>query len=42
MNEDEKENNTVSLRARGGINLGEMSIDSMIDKLATEIETKAR
>jgi threonyl-tRNA synthetase len=39
---NEKESGTVSLRARGGINLGEMSIDEMLDKLTTEIETKAR
>ena len=39
---NEKETNTVSLRARGGINLGVMSIDEMLDKLVNEIETKAR
>ena len=39
---NEKESGTVSLRARGGINLGAMSIDEMLDKLTTEIETKAR
>ena len=39
---NEKETNTVSLRARGGINLGAMSIDEMLDKLTTEIDTKAR
>ena len=39
---NEKETNTVSLRARGGINLGVMSIDEMLDKLTTEIDTKAR
>ncbi|MBE6664357.1 MAG: threonine--tRNA ligase [Ruminococcaceae bacterium] len=39
---NEKETNTVSLRARGGINLGVMSIDEMINKLVEEIETKAR
>ena len=39
---NEKESSTVSLRARGGINLGVMSIDEMINKLVTEIEEKAR
>ena len=39
---NEKDTNTVSLRARGGINLGVMSIDEMINKLVEEIETKAR
>ena len=39
---NEKETNTVSLRARGGINLGVMSIDEMIDKLVKEIEAKAK
>ncbi len=39
---NEKETNTVSLRARGGINLGVMSIDEMINKLVEEIETKAK
>ncbi len=39
---NEKETNTVSLRARGGINLGVMSIDEMLEKLTTEIDTKAR
>ncbi|MBO5338154.1 MAG: threonine--tRNA ligase [Clostridia bacterium] len=39
---NEKEAGTVSLRARGGINLGVMSIDEMIEKLVTENETKAR
>ena len=39
---NEKESNTVSLRARGGINLGVMSIDEMLNKLSEEIENKAR
>ncbi len=39
---NEKESNTVSLRARGGINLGVMSIDEMIEKLTKEIEDKVR
>ena len=39
---NEKEAGTVSLRARGGINLGVMTIDEMIEKLVNEIETKAR
>ena len=39
---NEKESGTVSLRARGGINLGVMSIDEMLEKLTTEIDTKAR
>ena len=39
---NEKEAQTVSLRARGGINLGAMSIDEMLDKLCTEIEQKVR
>ncbi len=39
---NEKEAGTVSLRARGGINLGAMTIDEMLNKLTTEIEEKAR
>ena len=39
---NEKEAGTVSLRARGGINLGAMSIDEMLEKLCTEIEQKVR
>ena len=39
---NEKETNTVSLRARGGINLGVMSIDEMLDKLTYEIDNKVR
>jgi signal recognition particle subunit SRP54 len=39
---NEKEAGTVSLRARGGINLGAMTIDEMLLKLTEEIETKAR
>ena len=39
---NEKESNTVSLRARGGIDLGAMSIDDMLNKLCTEIENKVR
>ena len=39
---NEKEAGTVSLRARGGINLGEMTIDEMLNKLTEEIENKVR
>ena len=39
---NEKEAGTVSLRARGGINLGAMTIDEMLSKLTEEIENKAR
>ena len=39
---NEKESGTVSLRARGGINLGAMTIDEMLNKLETEINEKAR
>ncbi len=39
---NEKEAGTVSLRARGGINLGAMSIDEMLEKLTKEIDEKAR
>ena len=39
---NEKESGTVSLRARGGINLGVMTINEMLEKLVNEIETKAR
>jgi threonyl-tRNA synthetase len=39
---NEVESGTVSLRARGGINLGVMSIDDMVNKLSEEIESKAR
>ena len=39
---NEKEASTVSLRARGGINLGAMTIDEMLEKLTKEIEDKVR
>ncbi len=39
---NEKEAGTVSLRARGGINLGAMSIDEMLEKLTSEIDQKVR
>ena len=39
---NEKENGTVSLRARGGIDLGVMSVSDMLNKLCTEIENKVR
>ena len=39
---NEKEAGAVSLRARGGVNLGAMTIDEMLEKLVAEIETKAR
>ncbi len=39
---NEKEAGTVSLRARGGIDLGVMPIDEMISKLNTEIDEKKR
>ena len=39
---NEKEAGTVSLRARGGINLGAMTIDEMLNKLTEEIENKVR
>ena len=39
---NEKENGTVSLRARGGIDCGVMPIDDMVAKLKNEIDTKQR
>lgn len=39
---NEKEVQTVSLRARGGVDLGVMPINDMIAKLSTEIENKVR
>ena len=39
---NEVESGTVSLRARGGINLGAMSVDEMLNKLSDEIENKVR
>ncbi len=39
---NEVESGTVSLRARGGVNLGAISIDEMLDKLTTEINEKVR
>ena len=39
---NEKEAGTVSLRARGGIDLGVMPIDEMISKLSQEIDEKKR
>ena len=39
---NEKENGTVSLRARGGIDCGVMAIDEMVAKLKNEIDTKQR
>ena len=39
---NEKESGTVSLRARGGVNLGAMTIDEMLNKLTEEIENKVR
>ena len=37
-----KENGTVSLRARGGIDCGVMPVDEMVAKLKEEIDTKKR
>ena len=39
---NEKESGTVSLRARGGIDLGVMPSDEMVAKLKEEIDTKKR
>ena len=39
---NEKENGTVSLRARGGIDCGVMPIDDMLNKLKAEIDSKQR
>ena len=39
---NEKDAGTVSLRARGGIDLGVMPIDEMIDRLDVEIKEKKR
>jgi threonyl-tRNA synthetase len=39
---NEAESGTVSVRARGGIDCGVMSIEDMVAKLAEEIETKKR
>ena len=39
---NEVESKTVSLRARGGIDCGTMSIDEMTNKLLVEIAAKKR
>jgi threonyl-tRNA synthetase len=39
---NEAENGTVSVRARGGIDCGVMTIDEMVAKFSEEIETKKR
>jgi threonyl-tRNA synthetase len=36
----ELENNTISVRARGGEDLGEMSIDDFIQKLQNVVDEK--
>ena len=36
----ERENNTISVRARGGEDLGEMSIDDFIQKLQNVVDEK--
>ena len=38
----EKESGTVSLRARGGVDLGSMTIDEMLEKFRKEIREKTR
>ena len=38
----EKETGTVSLRARGGVDLGSMTIDEMLEKFRKEIREKTR
>lgn len=41
VGEKEKEAGLISVRARGGLNLGQMSLESLIDRWRREIDTKA-
>jgi threonyl-tRNA synthetase len=41
VGDKERDANTVAVRARGNVDLGVMPIDSLVDRLKNEIETKA-
>ncbi|MGS0742345.1 threonine--tRNA ligase [Glaciimonas sp. GG7] len=41
VGDKERDANTVAVRARGNIDLGVMSIDTLVERLKTEVETKA-
>ncbi|PUA20800.1 threonine--tRNA ligase [Glaciimonas sp. PCH181] len=41
VGDKERDANTVAVRARGNVDLGVMSIDALVERLKTEVETKA-
>jgi len=41
VGDKERETNTVAVRARGNVDLGVMSIDTLVERLKTEVDTKA-
>jgi threonyl-tRNA synthetase len=41
VGDKERDGNTVAVRARGNVDLGVMSVDTLIERLKTEIATKA-
>jgi threonyl-tRNA synthetase len=41
IGDKERDSNTVAVRARGNVDLGVMPIDALIERLATEVDTRA-
>ena len=41
VGDKERDANTVAVRARGNVDLGVMSIDALVERLKTEVDTKA-
>jgi threonyl-tRNA synthetase len=41
VGDKERDANTVAVRARGNVDLGVMSVDSLVERLRTEVDTKA-
>jgi len=41
IGDKERDANTVAVRARGNIDLGVMPVDALVDRLKSEVDTKA-
>jgi threonyl-tRNA synthetase len=42
IGDKEREANTVAVRARGNVDLGVMSVDALVERLRSEVESKAK
>jgi threonyl-tRNA synthetase len=42
VGDKERDSNTVAVRARGNVDLGTMPVDALVDRLRSEVESKAK